>query len=212
MKKILFVLPLLAAVPLFAQGGAPAKPGAPDATRVTAGSYKTDPAHTLIGWRVDHLGFNDYFGIFGDVAGTLVIDPKNLAAAKVDITIPVSKVTTANAGLSAHLLRAGKEGGKPDFFGPAPADAHFVSTSVVSSGNSATISGNLTLNGVTKPVTLDARFTGAGTTPAFMGGKETVGFAAKTTIKRSDFGVNYGIPFISDEVQLDISVAFEKTV
>lgn len=211
MKKILFALPLLAAVPLFAQGGAPAKPGAPDPARVTAGTYKTDPGHTLVGWRVDHLGFNDYFGIFGDVTGTLVIDPKNLAAAKVDITIPVSKVTTANAGLTAHLLRAGKDGAKPDFFGPTPSDARFVSTGVVASGTTARISGNLTLNGVTKPVTLDARFTGAGTTPAFMGGKATVGFAAKTTIKRSDFGVNYGIPFVSDEVGLDITVAFEKT-
>jgi polyisoprenoid-binding protein YceI len=211
MKKILFALPLLVAVPLLAQGGAPAKPGAPDATRVAAGTYKTDPNHTLVGWRVDHLGFNDYFGIFGDVAGTLIIDPKNLAAAKVDITIPVSKVTTANAGLTAHLLRPGKDSAKPDFFGPAPADARFVSTSVEASGTMARISGNLTLNGVTKPVILEARFTGAGTTAAFMGGKETVGFAAKTTIKRSDFGVNYGIPFVSDDVALDISVAFEKT-
>lgn len=211
MKKLLFALPLLAAVPLLAQGGPPSTPGAKDPARVTAGTYKTDPNHTLIGWQVDHLGFNDYFGIFGDVTGTLVLDPKNPSTAKVDITIPVSKVTTANAGLTAHLLRAGKDGAKADFFGPAPADAHFVSTSVVVSGTSAKITGNLTLNGATKPVTLDAEFHGAGTTPAFMGGKETIGFGAKTTIKRSDFGVNYGIPFVSDDVQLDISVAFEKT-
>lgn len=209
MKKLFIALPLLAAVPLLAQGGPP-KPGAPDPARVTAGSYKTDPNHTLVGWRVDHLGFSDYFGIFGDVTGTLVLDPKNLAAAKVDITIPVSKVTTANAGLTAHLLRAGKDGGKPDFFGPAPLDAHFVSTGVVVSGAEAKITGNLTFNGVTKPVTLDARFSGAGKAP-FTGARETVGFAAKTTLKRSEFGVNYGIPLVSDEVQLDISVAFEKT-
>ena len=106
MKKLFIALPLLAAVPLLAQGG-PLKPGTMDPARVTAGSYKTDPNHTLVGWRVDHLGFSDYFGIFGDVTGTLVLDPKNPAAAKVDITIPVSKVTTASAGLTAHLLRAG---------------------------------------------------------------------------------------------------------
>lgn len=211
MKKFLFALPLLASVPLLAQGGAPAKPGAMDPARVTAGTYKTDPNHTLVGWRVDHFGFNDYFGIFGDASGTLVIDPKDLGAAKVDVTIPVSKVTTANAGLTAHLLRAGKDGGKPDFFGPAPADAHFVSTSVVATGTTAKINGNLTLNGVTRPVTLEARLTGAGTAPAFTGGKQTIGFAATATIKRSEFGILYGIPFVSDEVKLDITVAFEKT-
>lgn len=70
------------------------------------------------------------------------------------------------------------------------------------------ITGDLTLNGVTKPVTFEAEFTGAGTNP--FNKKATVGFEAETEIKRSDFGVNYGIPFVSDEVELDISVAFEK--
>jgi polyisoprenoid-binding protein YceI len=211
MKRLLLLVPLLVAVPLIAQNGPPAKPGAPDATRVTAGTYKTDPGHTLIGWRVDHLGFNDYFGIFGEATGTLTLDPKKPNASKVDITIPVSKVTTASAGLTAHLFRPGKDGGPADFFGAAPADAKFVSTSVIAKGNTAKISGNLTLNGVTKPVTLDATFRGAGKTPAFMGGKETVGFHAKTTIIRSQFNVNYGIPLVSDAVAIDISVAFEKT-
>ncbi len=209
MRKILLALPLFIAVPLLAQS-APSAPGAKDVARVTAGNYTADPGHTLIGWRVDHLGFNDYFGIFGSVSGTLSLDPKNPNAAKVDMTIPVGKVTTASAGLTDHLLRAGKDGGKADFFGPAPADAKFVSTKVEATGTTAKITGDLTLNGVTKPVVLDAEFSGAGTTPAMMGGKETVGFHAKTTIKRSDFGVNYGIPFVSDAVALDITVAFEK--
>jgi polyisoprenoid-binding protein YceI len=209
MRALAFVVPLLIAAPLIGQG-APTKPGAKDPARVTAGTYKTDPAHTLIGWRVDHLGFNDYFGIFGDVTGTLTLDPKKPNASKVDITIPVSKVTTASAGLTEHLLRPGKDGGAPDFFGPNPADARFVSTSVVATGTKAKIVGNLTLNGVTKPVTLNAEFSGAGKTPPFMGGKETVGFHAKAMLKRSDFNVKMAIPFVSDEVQLDITVAFEK--
>lgn len=183
-------------------------PGVQDASRVTAGSYTADSGHSLIGWSVDHFGFNSYYGLFGDVAGTLAIDPANLSAAKVDVTIPVSKVTTASAGLTDHLLRAGKDGGQPDFFGPSPADARFVSTSVTPNGNRAKIAGNLTLNGQTKPVTLDAEFTGAGTNP--MNKKETVGFEATATIKRSDFGVNYALPMVSDEVKLDITVAFEK--
>ena len=207
MRKILCALPLFIAVPLIAQS-APQIPGAIDATRVTAGTYNTDPGHTLIGWRVSHFGFNDYFGIFGDATGTLTLDPAKPNASKVDITIPVSKVTTASAGLTGHLLRAGKDGGKADFFGPARADAKFVSTSVVASGTSAKITGNLTLNGVTKPVVLDTKFSGAGNNP--FNKKATVGFHATTTIKRSDFGVTYGIPIVSDDVKLDISVAFEK--
>ncbi len=207
MRRILFALPLFAAVPLIAQS-APQVPGAIDVSRVSAGNYTTDAGHTLVGWRVSHFGFNDYFGIFGDVTGTLSLDPKNPNAAKVDITVPVGKVTTASAGLTGHLLRAGKNGGKADFFGPAPADAKFVSTKVEASGTTAKITGDLTLNGVTKPVVLDAKFSGAGANP--FNKKETVGFHATTTIKRSEFGVAYGIPVVSDAVALDITVAFEK--
>ena len=209
MRKTLAILALAAAVattPLIGQGMQ--LPGQKDASRITAGTYKTDPGHSLIGWEVNHFGFNDYFGIFGDVAGTLTIDPANPNAAKVDVTIPVAKVTTASAGLTSHLLRAGKDGGKPDFFGPTPADARFVSTKVVASGMTAKITGNLTLNGVTKEVVLDAEFTGAGNNP--FNKKATIGFEADTTIKRSDFGIAYALPMVSDEVELDISVAFEK--
>lgn len=183
-------------------------PGAPDKTRVTAGTYAVDPNHTMVVWEIDHLGFSNYTGIFGDVTGTLILDPKNLAAAKVDVTIPVTKVTTASAGLTAHLLRAGKDGGKPDFFGPAAADAKFVSTGVVvdDDGDEAKVTGNLTLNGVTKPVTLDVDFHGAGA----MGGQENVGFEAETKIRRSDFGLGFGVPMVGDEVELKIHAAFQR--
>ncbi|WOE74309.1 YceI family protein [Alterisphingorhabdus coralli] len=207
MKKALILASLIVATPLIAQS-APQVPGAVDASRVTGGTYATDPGHTLIGWRVSHFGFNDYFGIFGDATGTLTMTPDNLTGAKVDITIPVAKVTTASEGLTEHLLRPGKDGGPADFFGPEPSDARFVSTEVAVDGTTAKITGDLTLNGVTKPVTLDTTFTGAGTHP--FNQKETVGFEATTTLKRSDFGINYAIPFVSDEVELDISVAFEK--
>lgn len=207
MRKLLYALPFLAAIPLFAQN-APNMPGTMDVSQVTSGNYVTDPGHTLIGWRVSHFGFNDYFGVFGDATGILSLDPANPEAAKVEITIPVSKVTTASAGLTEHLLRAGKDGGKADFFGPSPADANFVSTKIEASGTTAKITGNLTLNGVTKPVMLDTKFSGAGNNP--FNKKATIGFHATTMIKRSDFGINYGVPFVSDEVSLDISVAFEK--
>lgn len=186
--------------------------GKRDAARITGGTYKVDNEHTMVRWEVDHLGITPYFGIFGSITGTLALDPKNPGAAKVDITIPVSKVTTASAGLSQHLLKpAAKAGEKPDFFGANPADARFVSTAVVAGEEqSARITGNLTLNGVTKPVTLEAKFYGAGKAPKEMGGQEMVGFEAEATIKRSDFGVNMGIPMVSDEVELDIVAAFIK--
>ena len=185
------------------------QPGKPLPARVTAGTYTVDPNHTLIGWKVNHLGFNDYFGIFGSTTGTLVLDPARPAMDKLDVTIPVSKVTTANAGLTAHLLRPGKDGSKPDFFGPAPGDAHFVSTAVkvLPGGRSATITGNLTLNGVTAPVTIAASFSGAGVNG--MSKAATVGFHGSTTIRRSVFGLTGYVPLISDAVRLDITAAFE---
>ncbi|MBS0505231.1 MAG: YceI family protein [Proteobacteria bacterium] len=208
-RMLLIALPLAVATPILAQQ-AMQKPGSANPAAVTGGAYKIDPNHTLVTWTVDHLGFTPYTGIFGSATGSLTLDPKNPSAAKVDVTIPVSKVTTASEGLTAHLLRPGKDGGKPDFFGPSPADAHFVSTKVMAKGQAATITGNLTLNGVTKPVTLEAKFYGAGKMPAAMGGQENIGFTATATIKRSDFGVTMGIPLVSDEVKLNIAAAFLK--
>lgn len=196
----------LASTALIAQQAPKGPPGSHDPAAVAAGSYAVDPNHTLIEWTVDHLGFTPYFGLFGQTTGTLTLDPARPNEAKVDVTIPVSKVLTTNPALTAHLLRAPKEGAKADFFGPSPADAHFVSTKVTTNGESAKIEGNLTLNGVTKPVTLDAKFYGAGK----MGGKDNVGFTAMTTLRRSEFGVAYGIPMVSDEVKLKISAAFAK--
>jgi polyisoprenoid-binding protein YceI len=185
-----------------------AQPGKPDPAAVTGGDYTVDAGHTLVKWEVDHLGFTPYFGLFGSITGTLTLDPKNPSAAKVDVTIPVSKVTTASSGLTAHLLKPAADGKPADFFGATPADAKFVSTKVTASGTSATIDGNLTLNGVTKPVTLAAKFYGAGKSP--MGGKENVGFTATGSFKRSEFGVGYGIPAVSDAVKLEIVAAFVK--
>ena len=206
--RLILVTALALAAPLAAQ--APSAPGSRNPALVTGGTYQADPGHSMVKWTVDHLGFTPYTGIFGDVSGTLTLDPKNPSAAKVDVTIPVAKVTTASSGLTAHLLRPGKDGGKPDFFGEGAADARFVSTRVVASGQTATVTGNLTLNGVTKPVTLAAKFYGAGTMPAQMGGKSGVGFTATGTIKRSEFGVAFGIPMVSDAVQLEIIAAFQK--
>jgi len=185
-------------------------PGSRNPAAVTGGTYTVDPAHTLVVWTLDHLGFSPYTGIFGDVTGTLTLNPKNRNSAEVDVTIPVSKVVTASAGLTQHLLRPGKDGGKPDFFGASPGVARFVSTTVVAKGQRAKITGDLTLNGVTRPITLDAAFYGAGKMPTQMGGKENVGFEATGTIRRSQFGLGFGVPMVGDEVKLKISAAFQR--
>jgi len=200
---------LAASLPLAAQSMQ--KPGSANPALVTAGTWKVDAGHTQAVWTVDHMGFTPYSGIFGDISGTVTLDPANLAAATVDVTIPVAKVTTPSAGLTAHLLKAAPAGGKPDFFGAAPADARFVSTKVTKTGDTtARIDGNLTLNGVTKPVAIDATFYGAGKTPPMMGGKDGLGFTGKAVIKRSEFGVGYGIPIVGDEVKLDIALGLMR--
>ena len=208
LSLILIAATAAAATPLVAQQMG--KPGTNDPAAVTGGTYIADAGHTLVVWEVDHLGFSPYWGMFGDITGSLTLDPKNPAAAKVEVTIPVAKVTTVNAALTSHLLKPPAAGAKADFFGAAPADAKFVSTRVVASGPTAKITGNLTLNGVTRPVTLDARFYGAGKAPAQMGGKENVGFEATATMRRSEFGIGFGVPMVSDEVKLKIAAAFQK--
>jgi polyisoprenoid-binding protein YceI len=206
-KAYLLALPLIAA-PLIAQMPTEA-PGKVDASRVTAGNYVVEKTHAQIRWTVSHFGFNDYFGLFGEPTGTLSLDPKNPNAAQVSIDIPIASVATSSKGLTEHMLRPGKEGGKADFFEVAAhPSAKFVSTSVMADGMNAKIMGNLTLNGVTKPVTLDTKFSGAGMNPFRK--KDTVGFHATTTIKRSEWGINGAIPLVADDVKLEISVAFEK--
>lgn len=203
---------LLAATAIATPIVAQQMPGSKDKAAITGGSYTVDANHTLVKWEVNHFGFSPLWGLFGQITGTMQLYPKNPAASKVDVTIPVSKMVTGVPGFTAHLLRDGKDGGKPDFFGSAPADAKFVSTHVMvdEDGDEAKVHGNLTLNGITKPVTLDVDFYGAGKAPAQMGGKENVGFEAEATIKRSDFGLGYAVPLVSDEVELTIAAAFQK--
>jgi len=202
MKKSAIALMLglsFAALPLAAQMPK-TPPGTSDVRRVAAGTYTVDPGHSQVTFTVNHLGFSTYRGIFGSVTGSMTIDPKAPAKAKVSIDIPMSGITTTVEKLDEHLKA-------PDFFDAAKyPTAHFESTSVRVNGKTARISGNLTIKGVTKPVVLDTVFVGAGT----MMGKRTVGFDATTTVKRSDFGVSYGIPLVPDAVPLQISVAFEK--
>lgn len=205
MRKILaasaLALTALALGPVVAQD-APALPGAPDPARVQAGTYVMDPAHTQVAFTVNHFGFNNYVGLFGTPTGSLTIDPKQPEKASLTVEIPMNEVRTSSTKLDEHLKT-------PDFLDTAKyPTAKFVSTSIKVDGNEADITGNLTLHGVTRPVTIDAQFTGAGTHP--MNKKLNIGFSGTTTIKRSDFGIDKFVPLVSDEVKLAITAAFEK--
>lgn len=193
---------LLASAGLVAQNAAPALPGAADPARVTGGTYAVDPGHTQVLFAYDHLGFTQNLGVIAMPSGSLMLDPKAPQNAKVSITFPIANIRTAVPAMDEHMMKA-------DLFDAAKfPSATFESTSIKVDGTTADITGNLTIKGVTKPVTLDADFVAAGTHP--MNKKETVGFAATTTIKRSDFGLGYGVPMVGDAVELKIVAAFEK--
>ena len=195
------VLLVATAAPVTAQAPA-GPPGRADISRITAGTYKVDSNHTQVTWTVDHLGVSPLSGMFGGITGTLQLDPARPAASRLEIEIPLSGLTTTSEGFSRHLRT-------PDMFDAAKfPTARFVSTAVRPQGTRAVIAGNLTLHGVTRPVTLNAVFVGAGPNP--MSKAANVGFTATGTLKRSDFGLGYGVPAVGDEVKLQITGAFEK--
>ena len=170
---------------------------------VTPGAYVVEPSHTRVQFAVSHIGFTHFFGDFTGAKGSLLLDPKNVPASQVDITLPVASVSTTNTTLDGELKSA-------DWFDAATYPTiRFVSTKVVVTGpGKATITGNLTMHGVTKPVELAASFNGSGVNP--LDKTYTVGFDATTTLKRSDFGVKTYLPMIGDETSVRISAAFEK--
>ncbi len=179
-----------------------AAPGAPDISRVAAGTYAADPAHSQIAWSLNHFGFTTYDGLFGGAMGTLTLDPAHPATAMVAITVPIAGLVTTVPALNDHLK-------SPDFFDAAKfPTATFTSTAVTIRGTQARIVGTLMLHGISRPVTLDARFVGAGVNPLTK--KATVGFAATATVKRSDFGMTAYLPALGDEVALHINAAFER--
>ena len=213
MKKSILAIALAAsgtlAVTAISAQEQPQVPGAPDVSRVQAGDYTLDASHTLVSWQVGHFGFNDYFGLFGQIEGTMTLDPANIGATEFDITVPITSVSVPSEGLRDHLLRPGKDGAAPDFFGPEPEAARFVSTSVRrTSETTAVATGQLTMNGKTGPVTMLVEFSGAGENP--MSKAQTVGFHARAQIDRTAWGISYAAPLVDTMVDLEISAAFER--
>ena len=185
-------------------GSAFAQMASQDPKTVQAGTYAVEPYHTRVLFSVTHFGFTTYWGDVTGVSGSLTLDPKNAAADQVSVSIPVSSVSTTNGKLDGELK-------SPMFLdGTTYPTITFVSKSVKKTGpTTADITGDLTLHGVTKPVTLVAKFNAGGSNP--MSKKYTVGFDAHGKINRSDFGVKTFVPMVSDQVDITISAAFEKT-
>lgn len=178
-------------------------PGNPNPAAVEAGAYAVEPIHTRILFAVSHLGFTTWYGDFTGASGSLVLNPKQLAAARFEANVPIASVTTTNAKLDGELKG-------PNWFDASRfPTARFVSRKVTPTGpNRADVEGDLSLHGVTHPVTLHVTFNGAGVNP--LDKAYTVGFDARGTISRSAFGVARYVPLVGDRVQLILSAAFER--
>jgi polyisoprenoid-binding protein YceI len=168
---------------------------------VRAATYHVEPSHTRILFAVSHMGFTTWYGDFTHAAGTLTLDPKNLAAANFDIAVPANSVSTTNTTLDGEL-------NSPKWFDTAKYPTiEFKAEKVLRTGpDSAAVTGALTFHGVTRPETLQVTFNAAGLN--LLTKEYTVGFNATGVIKRSDFNQNTYVPLIGDDVTLTISAAF----
>ncbi len=194
MKRALTLAALVATAPAAAQSLAP--------DQIQAGTYTIDSKETLVRYGVIHMGYTEFWGTFPDATGTLTIDPKNVSAAKLDVTVPVVGLETTNRELNGELFS------DTFFFAEHFPKMHFVSTTVTRTGpTTAKVTGDLTIHGVTRPVTLDVAFGGAG--PNYFSKVPTLGFNAHGQVNRSDFGLGKYVPIVSDATTITISAAFE---
>ncbi len=171
------------------------------AERAKAGSYQLDPDHASVLFSVNHFGFSEFRGRFDGVAGSMDLDndaPENSA---VSVEIDVRSLHTGVPELDDKLLATNM------FDADRFPTASFASGSITrTSESTATVEGTLTINGATQLVQLEARFIGSGTNP--LSGRQTIGFTATATIRRSDFGLSEWLPFVRDEVALTIDAEF----
>ena len=165
-------------------------------TYAESATFILDNQHTYVVWNIKHLGFSNQTGKWY-VSGQVTLDKEHPEQSKVNATIKMADIVTGLPELDKHLKD------KLFFDVKKFPQATFVSNKVdVLSENSAKVQGMLTLRGVTKPVTLDVTLNKIGINP--ISNKNSVGFTATTTIKRSDFGMNNLLPALGDEVALQI--------
>ena len=167
---------------------------------VKPGTYVLDPGHSRVVWSLSHRGFSTYSGLLPAASGTLTLDPATPANSRVEVTLASAAVATADARFDTRLKGA-------DFFNAeAFPTIRFASTAVAATGPTAQVTGEVTLLGVTRPVTLDVTFHKAGINPTDK--RYHVGFDATATLTRSDFGMRSSLPDIGDAVSLRIEAEF----
>lgn len=166
---------------------------------IAAEKYNLDASHSQIIFSYDHLGFSTTWGMFSGFEGEIMFDKDDPAASSVTVSMPTKSMFTGWEQRDGHFM-------SDDFFGATDEDLiSFVSTKIEVTGeDTALITGDLTMNGITKSVVLDASLNQMGTHP--MENKAWAGFDATTTLVRSDFGLGQFAPFVSDEVQVRISI------
>lgn len=169
------------------------------------GTYNFDKAHSFIGFKVKHMGLIEVPGFFRDFTGTVNYDGKDVSKSSVEFSAKVTSVDTGVAGRDNHLRTA-------DFFEVEKfPDMTFKSTKVEKKGNGWTVTGDLTMKGVTKSVAIPFSITGF--IPGNQRNGPRMGITGETTINRRDFGVNYGnnlpgtnTPVISDDVKVVLQI------
>lgn len=197
------------AAPALAQQGGAGRPAAPmagvskDPAAAPAGNYKLDPNHTSVIARLAHGGGFSYSTFrFGDVKGTLAWDPAKPEANRLNVSVAPKSIMSPVQGFSDEL------GGERFLNTAKYPDATFVSTAFHRTGpNRATVDGNLTFMGVTKPITIDAELVGAGKN---MRGVPTLGVTGRAHFKRSDFGFTAMNGPIGDEIELMLDAEFDQ--
>lgn len=164
---------------------------------VLAADFKVDETHSNVAFKVSHMGFSTTLGRFNQFEGSYFFDGDNPAASKVNLSIQADSVDTNHEPRDKHLR-------SPDFFDVRQYPTMtFTSTAYEGTKESGKLTGDLTLHGVTKPVTLDVAFVGEGDDPW---GSFRNGFNAVGKIKRSDYGMEYGLPGIGDDIELNVFV------
>jgi polyisoprenoid-binding protein YceI len=174
-----------------------------DTAKLQKGNFRLDPDHTTVLFKANHLGFSTYVGRFNAISGSLDFDPASPAQAKLQTSIDVASVDTPSGDLD-EILRG------PDWLNAERfPTARFESRSItVTSPTTGMITGDLTLHGVTAPITLEVTFRGGADN--LLTGFYTLGFEAKSTFTRSTFGIGSLIPAIADTVTLEIHAEFQR--
>ena len=171
-----------------------------------AQEWNMDKAHSQVLFGITHMGINTITGSFGTVTAKFTASKDDFSDAAIELTADVSTINTGNEQRNGHLK-------SPDFFDAAKyGTLTFKSTSFRKTGDKTyELTGDLTLHGVTKPVTLTATYNGQMVNP--MSKKTTAGFKVTGTIKRTDFGIGSNFPaaILSDDVALDANTEFVKS-